>query len=77
VFQGYLVPIYYDSLLAKVICWGQDRDEAIARMKRALSELRIEGVFTTKALHLEILSHVKFIQGDFNTQFLSKELNLN
>ena len=77
VFQGYLVPIYYDSLLAKVICWGQDRDEAIARMKRVLSELRIEGVFTTKALHLEILSHVKFIQGDFNTQFLSKELNLN
>ncbi len=77
VFQGYVVPIYYDSLLAKVICWGQDRDEAIARMKRALNELHIEGVFTTKALHLEILSHAKFIQGDFNTQFLSKELNLN
>ena len=76
-FQGYTVPIYYDSLLAKVICWGSDRDEALARMRRVLHELRIEGVCTTKALHLKILDHPKFTQGEFNTQFLTQAFNLN
>ena len=77
VFQGYTVPMYYDSLLAKVICWGRDRAEALARMRRVLHELRIEGVSTTKALHLEILDHPTFTQGEFNTQFLSQAFHLN
>jgi acetyl-CoA carboxylase biotin carboxylase subunit len=76
-FAGYTVPIYYDSLLAKVICWGHDRAEAMARMKRVLTELRIDGVTTTKSLHLEILDHAKFIEGDFQTRFLSQEFNLS
>ena len=52
-YSGYEVPAYYDSLLAKVICWGKDRPEALARMKRALSEMVVEGLPTTIPLFMK------------------------
>ncbi|WP_394232913.1 acetyl-CoA carboxylase biotin carboxylase subunit [Niallia oryzisoli] len=69
-YPGYAIPPYYDSMIAKVITYGKTREEAIARMKRALSEFVIEGVHTTIPFHLKLLSHEKFINGEFNTKFL-------
>ncbi|MFE8695498.1 acetyl-CoA carboxylase biotin carboxylase subunit [Cytobacillus sp. FJAT-53684] len=69
-YPGYVIPPYYDSMIAKVITHGHTRDEAIARMKRALSEFVIEGVHTTIPFHLKLLSHEKFVEGQFNTKFL-------
>jgi acetyl-CoA carboxylase biotin carboxylase subunit len=73
---GYVVPPYYDSLLAKVICWGADRAEALARMRRALAELRVEGVKTTAAFHARLLAHERFVRGDVNTVFIHQSLGL-
>ncbi|MEK7863069.1 MAG: acetyl-CoA carboxylase biotin carboxylase subunit, partial [Chloroflexota bacterium] len=61
--SGYEVPPYYDSLLAKVICWGGDREEALARMQRALGEMRLEGVKTTIPFHRLLLAHEGFRAG--------------
>jgi len=68
--SGYDVPPFYDSLLAKVICWGRDRDEALARMTRALNEMQVEGVKTTVPFHLQLLAHERFRAGDVNTRFV-------
>jgi acetyl-CoA carboxylase, biotin carboxylase subunit len=70
VYPGYKIPPFYDSMVAKVITYGDTREEAIARMKRALSEFIIEGVHTTVPFHLRLLEHEKFVSGDFNTKFL-------
>jgi acetyl-CoA carboxylase biotin carboxylase subunit len=64
------VPPFYDSLLAKVICWGRDREEALSRMTRALNEMEVEGVRTTVPFHLELLAHERFRAGDVNTRFV-------
>ncbi len=71
---GYEVPPFYDSLLAKVICWGRDRDEALRRMTRALNEMVIEGVKTTLPFHLQLLAHERFRAGDVNTRFVHDEM---
>ena len=70
IYTGYTVPPFYDSLLAKVICWGRDRDEALSRMRRALGEMQVEGVRTTVPFHLELLAHERFRAGDVNTRFV-------
>lgn len=70
--SGYRIPPFYDSLVAKIIVWGNDRDEAIVRMQRALSELRVEGVRTTRDFHQVLLANPKFRSGDFNTQLVSE-----
>lgn len=69
-YPGYSIPPYYDSMIAKVIVHGSTREEAISRMKRALSEFVIEGVHTTIPFHLKLLSHEQFVEGQFNTKFL-------
>ncbi|MBM7650434.1 acetyl-CoA carboxylase biotin carboxylase subunit [Bacillus ectoiniformans] len=69
-YPGYMIPPFYDSMIAKLITYGATREEAIARMKRALSEFVIEGVHTTIPFHLKLLEHDKFVEGDFNTKFL-------
>jgi len=69
-YPGYTIPPYYDSMIAKVITYGSSRDEAIARMKRALSEFVVEGIHTTIPFHLKLLEHEKFVEGSFNTKFL-------
>jgi acetyl-CoA carboxylase biotin carboxylase subunit len=70
VYQGYQITPFYDSMVAKIIVWGKDRGEAIQRMKRALSEMVIEGVHTTIPFHLKLLEHEMFVEGNFNTKFL-------
>ncbi|QIW80604.1 acetyl-CoA carboxylase biotin carboxylase subunit [Bacillus tequilensis] len=70
VYPGYSIPPYYDSMIAKVITYGKTREEAISRMKRALSEFVIEGVETTIPFHLKLLEHETFVSGEFNTKFL-------
>ncbi|MED1739688.1 acetyl-CoA carboxylase biotin carboxylase subunit [Bacillus swezeyi] len=69
-YPGYSIPPYYDSMIAKVITYGQTREEAVSRMKRALSEFVIEGVHTTIPFHLKLLEHETFVSGEFNTKFL-------
>jgi acetyl-CoA carboxylase biotin carboxylase subunit len=69
-FAGYRVPQYYDSLLAKVIAWGHDRDEAIERLAGALDEFRIEGVASTSDLCAKILRSGRFRRGDISMDFL-------
>ena len=69
--EGYAIPPFYDSLIAKVIVWGEDREVAIARGRRALSELELEGVPTTRDLALDIVSSEEFGSGDYTTSFLA------
>jgi acetyl-CoA carboxylase biotin carboxylase subunit len=69
-YPGYSIPPYYDSMIAKVITYGSSREEAISRMKRALSEFVVEGVHTTIPFHLRLLEHDQFVGGQFNTKFL-------
>lgn len=69
-YPGYSIPPYYDSMIAKVITYGSNREEAISRMKRALSEFIVEGIHTTIPFHLKLLEHEKFVEGQFNTKFL-------
>jgi acetyl-CoA carboxylase biotin carboxylase subunit len=73
IFQGCKVTPYYDSLIAKLICHGRNREEAIQRMKRSLDEFVIEGIDTTVDLHKKLISHEKFINSDFDTNWLAKE----
>ena len=69
-FSGYEVPPYYDSLIAKVIAWGRDRAEAIARMQRALDELTIVGVTTNVSFHKRVLGSEIFRSGQVTTHLL-------
>ncbi|WML40499.1 acetyl-CoA carboxylase biotin carboxylase subunit [Neobacillus sp. OS1-2] len=69
-YPGYTIPPYYDSMIAKVITYGSSREEAISRMKRALSEFVVEGIHTTIPFHLKLLENEKFVEGNFNTKFL-------
>jgi acetyl-CoA carboxylase, biotin carboxylase subunit len=69
-FQGYEVPPYYDSLLAKVIAWGRDRHEAVARMQRALDEFTIVGVTTNIPAHKKILASDLFRSGQVTTHLI-------
>lgn len=74
VYQGYDLPPYYDSLMAKVITWGRDREEALARMKRALSEMEISGVPSTVPFHQLLLSEPAFLEGDVHTRFVRESM---
>jgi acetyl-CoA carboxylase biotin carboxylase subunit len=69
-----IIPPYYDSLVAKLITYGKDRDEAIFRMRRALSMFVIEGIHTSVSLHDRILCDEDFVAGRFDTTFLTKML---
>jgi acetyl-CoA carboxylase, biotin carboxylase subunit len=72
VFQDYTIKPFYDSMIAKLIVYGKDRSEAIARMKRALNEYFIEGVKTTIPFHLRVMDNKDFVGGDFSTDFIEK-----
>lgn len=69
-YPGYSIPPYYDSMIAKLIVHAPTREEAINKMKRALSEFAIEGIHTTIPFHLKLLQHEQFVSGEFNTKFL-------
>jgi len=71
IYSGYVIPPYYDSMIAKLITVAQTREEAIATMERALSEFVVEGIKTTIPFHLQMLKDPNFIAGQFNTQYLN------
>src|SRR5205823_13507735 len=68
--EGAVIPPYYDSLVAKVIVWDEDRPAAIARAVRALGELEVDGVPTTRELALEVLQSDAFASGEYSTSVL-------
>ncbi len=74
--EGYTVTPYYDSLLAKLIAWGETRAVAIVRMRRALEEYRIVGVVTNLDLHRALLNSHRFFGGQFHTRFLEEQFQL-
>ncbi len=71
-FAGMDVPLFYDSLLAKLITWGEDREQAIARMRRALEEYTIAGVSTTIPFHQFAMQHPRFLAGDLSTGWVAE-----
>ncbi len=75
IYTGYTIPPYYDSMTAKLIVWGRDREEAIARMKRALHEFKITGIATTIPFHLQVLNNAFFQKGEVYTNFISRRMN--
>lgn len=74
VYTNYVVVPYYDSLIAKLIVWGQDRKEAISKMRRSLKEFTVHGVNNTIPLHRRIIRNADFLKGDFSTKFLDNFL---
>lgn len=75
IYDGYILPPTYDSMVAKLIVHGRDRQEAIAKMRRALEEYLIDGIDTNIEFQLEILYNPLFEKGDYNTGFIAKEFN--
>ena len=75
-YNGYRVPQYYDSMIGKLITWGETRDVAIARMSGALAELVVDGIETNTLLHREIFQHQAFKQGGTDIHYLEKRLGL-
>ncbi len=73
VYEEAEVPIYYDPMIAKLITWGENRVEAILRMRRALREYQVRGIKTNIFFHQWILRHPRFMSGDFNTGFIDEE----
>jgi acetyl-CoA carboxylase biotin carboxylase subunit len=73
-YQEGVVPQYYDSLIAKLICHGKDREEAMDKMQRALSQFVVQGIFTTIPLHERIFADEQFRSGDFDTKFMERFL---
>jgi hypothetical protein len=72
VYQGYNIPPYCDSMISKLIVFGNDRDEAIARMRRALAEYLFEGIITNVDYQIELLSTEEFQSGDYNINFIDE-----
>ncbi|MDD5087391.1 MAG: acetyl-CoA carboxylase biotin carboxylase subunit [bacterium] len=70
IYQGYTIPPYYDSLIAKLVAWGQDRSEAISRMLRALDEFVVEGVSTTIPFHRKVLLMEQFVNNEIHTKWI-------
>lgn len=74
VYAGYEVPPYYDAMLCKLIVWGKDRTEAIARMMRCLSEFEIEGIKTNIEYQMQIISNPYFRNGELSTSFIPRRM---
>lgn len=73
-FNGYFVPPHYDSMIAKVITYGDTREQAVARMRTALSEMVVEGISTNIALHRELMADARFIEGGTSIHYLEHKL---
>jgi acetyl-CoA carboxylase biotin carboxylase subunit len=74
-YSGCVITPYYDSMVSKLIAWGENREEAIARMIRALEEFEITGILSTILFHLEILYNPGFRKGEVNTNFINNLIN--
>jgi len=71
-YQNYVIPSHYDSMIGKLIVWGEDRTRAIAKMHEALVELQIEGVATVRDFHIKMMENPDFTNNQFDTNYLSK-----
>ena len=74
-YQGYTVPPFYDSMIGKIIAYGATRDQAIQRMRIALSEMVVEGIQTNIPLHQELLADTRFIRGGTSIHYLEQKLS--
>ncbi len=74
-YEGYEVPVFYDPMISKLIAWGRNRDEAISRMKRALTEYKITGIKTGIKYLEKIMNHSDFVSGNYNTFFIDQHKN--
>lgn len=73
-YPGYRLPPYYDSLLAKIIVWGADRQEALARMRRALREFNVAGIKTNRDFHMRVLDNAFYQRGEYYTNFIHQRM---
>jgi acetyl/propionyl-CoA carboxylase alpha subunit len=76
VYPGFTISPYYDSLISKLVCWGETRAEAVLRMRRALEEYRILGVKTNIPFHQELMESARFLAGQFDTRFIEERFSL-
>ena len=76
IYDGCAVPLFYDPLIGKLVCWGRDREHAVARMARALDEMRIDGLTTAVSFHRQVMAHPAFVAGDLHTGFLEEHPEL-
>ena len=77
VYSGYVIPPYYDSMIAKLIVYGKDREEAIKKMRRALGEFIIDGVSTNIDFQFELINSEEFVKGDYDTRFIENRFNIS
>ncbi len=75
VYRGYDIPVFYDSMIAKISVWAGNRQEAIARGKAALTDTTINGIKTNLPLHLQLLENEKFVKGDYTTKLIGTDFN--
>ncbi len=75
IYNQYKIQPYYDSLIAKMIVWGSNRNHAIARAKRAFEEFAVEGIKTTIPFHMEVLENEKFVKAEYDTSFIDKHFS--
>ena len=73
-YAGYTVPPYYDSMVGKVIAYGATREQAIGRMRIALSEMVVEGILTNLPLHRDMLNDMRFVKGGVSIHYLEQKL---
>ena len=76
IYEGFVISPYYDSLIAKLVVWGETRGEALLRMRRALEEYRVMGVHTNIPFHQQILNDTRFIGGQIDTTFLESRFSM-
>jgi pyruvate carboxylase subunit A len=76
VYTSYAIPPFYDPMISKLIVWGRDRNEAIARMRRALFEYVIVGIKSNIPFHQAVMENPRFIQGELGTHFIDSETTL-
>jgi acetyl-CoA carboxylase biotin carboxylase subunit len=72
-YEGATIPVHYDPLISKLIVWGGDRDEALARMRRALDEYLVSGIQTNLSFHRKVMRHAGFCAGEYDTGFIGRE----
>jgi acetyl-CoA carboxylase biotin carboxylase subunit len=75
-YEGVEISMYYDPLVSKLITWGDDREQAMARMRRALAEYRIVGIETNIAFHQRVLRHPGFVAGEYDTGLIERDESL-
>lgn len=73
-YSGYVVPTFYDSMIGKLIVWGENRQRAIAKMKRALKEFKVEGIKTTIPFHLKMMNNADFLDSKIYTKYLEQNM---